>query len=250
MLLYVFDWPKTESILFGTKHKLKKSNTIKVQCEGNIIESKSSVKYLGVSLDQSVSGEEIAATILSKTAKKLNFLYRYTHFFNIKVKKLLVASLIQCHFDYACSAWYSGLSQKLKDKMQATQNNVIRYMLNVPPRTHIGPAEMKEVGLLPVEGRVKQLKLNHMFDIIHKRAPEYMNCQIDMAGSQHNRNTRASIMSCSVPRVKGKIARSSFFYTGISLWNNLPLHIKQSQTKAIFKTKVKAAMWGVLMGHS
>ena len=51
-------------------------------------------------------------------------------------------------------------------------------MLNAPPRTHIGPVERKEVGLLPVEDRVKQLKLNHMFDIIHKRAPEYMNYQI------------------------------------------------------------------------
>ena len=82
-----------------------------------------------------------------------------------------------------------------------------------------------------------------MFDIIHKRAPEYMNYQIDIVGSQHKCNTRASIMSCSVPHVKSKTARCSFFYTEISLWNNLPLHIKQSQTKDIFKTNVKAAMW-------
>ena len=69
-------------------------------------------------------------------------------------------------------------------------------------RTHIGPVERKEVGLLPVEVRVKQLKLIHMFDIIHKRAPENMNYQVDMVGSQHKCNTRAIIMSCSVPRVK------------------------------------------------
>ena len=57
---------KKESIIFGTKLKLKKRDTIKVWCEKNIIESKTFV-----SLDQSVSGEESVATILSTIAKKL-----------------------------------------------------------------------------------------------------------------------------------------------------------------------------------
>ena len=44
-------------------------------------------QYCWTELDQSVSGEIIAATILSKIAKTLKFLYRYTHLFNTKVKK-------------------------------------------------------------------------------------------------------------------------------------------------------------------
>jgi hypothetical protein len=68
--------------------------------------------------------------------------------------KLLVWTLIRCHFDYACSAWYSGLSKKLKKRLQVMQNNVFRYMLNVPPRTHIGVQEFREVGLLPLESNL------------------------------------------------------------------------------------------------
>ena len=78
-----------------------------------------------------------------------------------------------------------------------------------------------------------------MLYIIHKRALEYVNDQIDMVGSQHNCNTRESIMSCSVPLIKRKKEKEELFlffiYPGISLWNNLPLHIKLNQTKAIFK---------------
>ena len=44
-------------------------------------------QYCWIELDQSVSGEIIAATVLSKIAKTLKFLYRYTHLFNTKVKK-------------------------------------------------------------------------------------------------------------------------------------------------------------------
>ena len=66
------------------------------------------------------------------------------------VKKLLVQTLIQCHVDFACSAWFSGLTVKLKNKFKVLQNNVIRYLLKAPPRTHIGREEFKKAGLLPV----------------------------------------------------------------------------------------------------
>ena len=39
---------KTESILFGSKKKLKRANKISVQCSGSILESKTSVTYLGL----------------------------------------------------------------------------------------------------------------------------------------------------------------------------------------------------------
>ena len=51
--------------------------------------SSGSDQYCWTELDQSVSGKIIAATILSKIAKTLKFLYRYTHLFNTKVKKLI-----------------------------------------------------------------------------------------------------------------------------------------------------------------
>ena len=66
---------------------------------------------------------------------------------------------MQCHFDYTCSAWYSGLSKKMKCRMQCTQNKIIRYMLNAPPKFHVGVNEFKYVGLLPVEYRVEQFKV-------------------------------------------------------------------------------------------
>lgn len=52
---------KTESILFGTLLRLLRADKIKVNCAGKEIESKTSVTYLGVSLDQSLFGDLIAA---------------------------------------------------------------------------------------------------------------------------------------------------------------------------------------------
>ena len=83
-------------------------------------------------------------------------------------------ALIQCHFDYACPAWYSGLTKRMKNRLQCAQNKIIRYVLNLSPFTHIGLDEFKIVKMLPVEYRVQQLKLNHMYDIVNGVAPDYM----------------------------------------------------------------------------
>ena len=122
------------------------------------------------------------------------------------------------------------------------QNNVIRYLLNAPTRTHIGRDAFKRVGLLPVHVRVEQLKLNHMFNVINGSAPKYLHTHIEMVHTQHNHNTRASVRSCKLPRVNNA-ARSAFFYTGIILWNNLPLSLKILNTRGIFRHQVKSFLW-------
>ena len=66
---------KTESILFGTKQKLNKQGhvNLNITCAGNIIQSKSQVKYLGVELDQFLSGDCITTKIVGKSIENLNF---------------------------------------------------------------------------------------------------------------------------------------------------------------------------------
>ena len=44
---------------------------------------------------------------------------------------------VHCHFDYACSAWYSGLQKTMKHKLQILQNKTMRFALDLSPRTHL-----------------------------------------------------------------------------------------------------------------
>ena len=124
---------RVRTFLFGTKRRLSTGVKLNVICNGNVIESKSNVTYLGVTLDQFLSGEIIASNILYKSSNKLKFLYRNAGKFNLETKKLLISALIQCHFDYTCSAWYNGLSKKLKCRMQCTQNKIyVKCSMEVP----------------------------------------------------------------------------------------------------------------------
>ena len=64
---------KTNTILFGSKKRIQQNNSIQVKCNGNDIESKQQVTYLGLTLDQSISGNTIADKVVLQCSNKVNF---------------------------------------------------------------------------------------------------------------------------------------------------------------------------------
>ena len=115
--------------------------------------------------------------------------------------------------------------EKVKCRMQCTQNKIVLILLYAPPRFHVG-------ALLHFDYRVKQLKLGHMFNIINVKAPAYLRTNVEMV--HHIYHTNASNLAGVIPRVKGS-GQTSFFYTSICQWNNLPNEIKQCQFKTSFR---------------
>ena len=86
---------------------------------------------------------------LSKKANsRLKFLQRKGRYLNVYTKKLLVSALIQCHYDYACSSCYLGLTKQTKQRLQITQNKIIKIVLNLSPRSHIGANEFQELRVV------------------------------------------------------------------------------------------------------
>ena len=150
---------KTESILFGSKRKLKKVESFNVKCGNESIKHVNSVKYLGVQIDNDLSGNSIVKDIVKKVNLRLRFLYRYKELLNFESRKTLCSALIQCLFDYSCSSWYPGINKDLKDKLRVAQNKMIRFILKLDNRAHIGNQELEKAGFLKVDDRVKQLKL-------------------------------------------------------------------------------------------
>ena len=95
---------------------LRKNSDFSIECNGHTIKAQHSVKYLGFNLDDQLTGEEIVNNIVQKVNGRLKFLYRQCNFLEEKLRKSICSALIQCHLDYVCSSWYSGLNKQLKKK--------------------------------------------------------------------------------------------------------------------------------------
>ena len=147
---------KSKSILFASKHKIKRVPKLKINYKNTQIKQHSKVTYLGCILDETMSGESMALKVINKINSRLKFLHRKNKFLTPALRRLLCNALIQPHFDYASSAWYPNLTQKMKNKIQITQNKCIRYCLQLDKMTHISKNEFETLNWLPVKDRFNQ----------------------------------------------------------------------------------------------
>ena len=84
------------------------------------IKQHSQVTCFGCILDETLSGEPMALKALNKINGKIKFLYHKNKFLTPTLRRMLCNALIQPHFDYACSVWYTELNKKLKKKISVS----------------------------------------------------------------------------------------------------------------------------------
>ena len=91
-------------------------------------------------------GESMALNVIDKVNLPLKFLRRQIRFLTPLLGGLLCNALIQPLFDYVCTAWFPNLSKKLKLRLQATQNQCIRFWLQLDKISRICAKEFLELN--------------------------------------------------------------------------------------------------------
>ena len=86
---------KTESILITSIRKQHLKNNYIIHHAGQTIPPSDSVKYLGLKIDNTLSGKATVDSILSKCNSRLRFMARYKNVLNEKTKKFLTSALNQ-----------------------------------------------------------------------------------------------------------------------------------------------------------
>ena len=168
-------------------------------------------------------------------------MYRQNHCLNMELRKLLCNALVQCHFDYASSSWYNGISKQLKNRLQVVQNKVVRFIHGYDSRTSLKVKDFSSIGWLNVQNRVKQLRLNHVHKIVNKKCPSYMNNNFSLVSDIHSHNSRNSKGNFYLPQVNC-FTSTTFYYQAIKDWNSLPADVKNVSYIYEFKKKVKTAL--------
>jgi hypothetical protein len=111
--------------------------------------------------------------------------------------------------------WLLCMVCRFDKELQVCQNKMIRYILNLSPLHSINYNVLSSLDLLNIEDRVKQLRLNHVYNIYHGNAPSYLSEKFILRSAVSSRNTRASCnVDYFIHHVKACQA-DTFHYNGI-----------------------------------
>ena len=88
--------------------------------------------------------------------------------------------------------------------------------------------------MLSVTDGVSQLRINHVFNIFHGHAPEYLCENLNLNNNLTKGGTNLNFL---VPS-GNTCNKNSFVYNAIFDWNNLPINIKHISNKPAFKSAV------------
>ena len=232
---------KCESIVFGSSRKKEARNDFQVNCSGVGVPRVSSVKYLGVFLDETLSGFEHASMVIKKISSRMGFLFRNSGLLDFRSRKLLCMALVQPFYDYCSSSWYSGLNARLKGRLDALQRRMVRFVHGFDFRRSVDTGHFSSLGWLDVKDRVRFFKLVHTYKIFNGLAPKYISESFRNFASVHQYRTRGSQTDFLISRedTSKSIMLSSFSYTAKSEWNKLPIALKSLNKLDVFKRKLR-----------
>ena len=180
----------------------------------------------------------MALKVIRKINFRLRLLYRKNRFSSQPLCGLLCNTLIQPHFDHACSAFYSNLNNRLKSKLQILQNKYIRFCLNLDCKAYIGLTKFDKINWLPINDRFEQCISSITFTFFNFLSSVYMNDVFKLA-DQNTATTRTSFFKSSQTLRKTNHGQKSFLYVAPSIWNKLPDFLKTTDDVNTYKHRVK-----------
>ena len=131
----------------------------------------------------------MALKVINKISR-LCFLYRKNGYLLQYLERLLSNAIIQPHFNYACSAWYTNLNKKFKSKLQTIQNKCIRFCLQLDSRSHIGIKEFEQTNWLPVSKKFNQCICSNAYKFFNENYP----LDLSKPSGQERINTQPSVL--------------------------------------------------------
>ena len=114
-----------QAIIIDKKKKCHTNETLKIG--DKIIKASSSVKLLGVQIDDQLNFNLHISNICRSAANQLNALIRLKRFLDFEEKKTLINNCFYPNFNYFLLVWMFSRAKSL-NKVESLQNRVLRFL--------------------------------------------------------------------------------------------------------------------------
>lgn len=224
---------KTKYMYISTRTNIDKNHIIHIN--GEKIDSVTQFKYLGVILDEKLCFKNHIDEIVKKMSKNISIMYRANNRLTAKAKITVYNSLFLPYINY-CSTILYLCNKTDTHRLQKQQNKIMRMILKCKKDTSIVFMLDKLEWL-----SVTQIIYCNVFMLIYKltknQLPTNLCSNIKYIHQCHDRNLRNK-NDIKTKNYTKTITQNNIFYSGIKLYNNIPLHLR-NDTQHSFKKQIK-----------
>ena len=243
---------KTNFVVFHPYNKpLKQKITLKIH--KNAISEKDQVKYLGITIDSTLTWGKHIDNLTLKLSKNIGLLYKIRPFVNNKLMKTLYYGLVYPHLTYAIEVWGSADNTHI-NKILILQKRFVRLI------THSDKRQC-DYSFLPSNPLFYTLKFHKIQDIfklniskfifkcLNKSTPINFHCWYRLTSQIHNYNTRSKFVNIQKEVTTQTLfvptARTTYYglkllkVQGSKIWNKLPPSLRNIDSLNSFIKELK-----------
>ena len=231
---------KTELIMFSSRFK-PNITVPSFHVGDSVVELSNCVKDLGVTLDNHLTLGSHVQGVCRTATFGLRSIARVRKYLDQQTCERLVHAYVSSKLDY-CNSLLYGLPGEMLNRIQRIQNNAARVVTRIRKSDHITPV-LAALHWLPVRHRITFKILLITFKLLQNNTPDYLRSLLHVRSSLRRlRSSSTTILS--IPRTKSKaFGDRAFEHCAPVLWNQLPDDIKNCQTLASFKSKLKTHLF-------
>ena len=227
---------KTELVIF--RKPLQKIPPINIKINGIRIAQTSSVKYLGIYLDEFLVGSIHCILLHSKLQRANGMLAKARHFLcnNTNTLLSLYYSIFSSHMVNGCQV-FGQTDSKFVKKIQVLQNNALRLITFADSfRDHVSHI-YKNLNILKFRDFVSLQNLLFIHDYFNGLLPDCFDGYFTFLSDSHSHLTRnATNGHLVVPRVDSdRFGRKSFRVQSTILWNDIAVKFKKMLRNYFFR---------------
>ena len=193
--------------------------------------------YLGVILDNKLNWFSHIQYLSTKLAKAAGIIYKLRTKMPQKTLLLLYHSLVGTYLHYGIGSWGSAKSSTLS-KLQSLQDKVVRYITHSSPYANI-TSKYKKLNIL----RINELYTLEIGKFMYRSNKNMLPSSFDQYFDEikHNYQTRSRTNNNLVmPMPRTDIGKQSIKFTGVKIWSDIPLEIKNANSLDNFSKCLKA----------
>ena len=228
---------KTEYMIIASRSKLLNiDNDLTVQLNGTDVKKVTSVKTLGVIIDECMLWNDQIDNVAKKASKGIGMMKRAKPFIPNFSLIALYKSVVQPHFEYCSSVW-GNCSKSLQDKLQKLQNRAARVVTGDNYEVRSKEVLIK-LNWQPLNQRRDKQLVTLVHGVITGKLSNIKNSLELMSNTRYPMRSNNTMIKLAKPRTNA--LKKCFNYRGAKLWNNLPYYLKNENiSMQSFKNNLK-----------